>query len=136
MVGLGQDERMAGLSAAVRSGGRMVFAAAITGVLAGLGGLVLTLLLRAVQHAAFGYTEDTFLIGVQQAPGGRRVLAMATGGSCAFFVDGTPKGTTSKLNLQVKAGSHTVMCRPAAGAAKSRSVAVDGGGTALAVFKL
>jgi hypothetical protein len=47
----------------VRSGGRMVFAAAITGVLAGLGGLVLTLLLHAVQHAAFGYTEDTFLIG-------------------------------------------------------------------------
>jgi H+/Cl- antiporter ClcA len=80
MVGLGQDERMAALGAAVRSGGRMVLASTITGVLAGLGGLVLTLLLHAVQHAAFGYTENTFLIGVQQASGGRRVLSMAIGG--------------------------------------------------------
>jgi serine/threonine-protein kinase len=64
------------------------------------------------------------------------ILAMATGGSCAFFVDGTSKGTTPKLSLQVKAGHHTVMCRSATGAAKSRSIPVEGGKTALAVFKL
>ncbi|SDJ10762.1 H+/Cl-antiporter ClcA [Frankineae bacterium MT45] len=53
---------------------------ALTGVGAGIGGVGLTLLLHLIQHLAFGYTENTFLIGVERASGRRRVLAMAIGG--------------------------------------------------------
>jgi len=38
------------------------------------------LLLHLVQHLAFGYTEETFLTGVQRATAARRVLALAVGG--------------------------------------------------------
>lgn len=60
--------------------GRLLGAAVLTGLLAGAGGIVLTLLLHGVQHLAFGYTEATFLIGVERASAARRVLAMALGG--------------------------------------------------------
>ena len=55
----------------------------LTGLGAGVGGAVLTLLLHLVQHLAYGYTEDTFLIGVQRASGARRMLAMTIGGVVA-----------------------------------------------------
>ena len=58
-------------------------AAAATGVLAGAAGIALTLLLHAVQYTAFGYTEATFLSGVEQASAVRRVIAMAIGGAVA-----------------------------------------------------
>lgn len=55
-------------------------AAGLAGLAAGAGGIVLTLLLHAVQHLAFGYTEATFLLGVERAAPSRRVIAMAIGG--------------------------------------------------------
>ncbi|HEU5268550.1 MAG TPA: chloride channel protein [Jatrophihabitans sp.] len=55
----------------------------LTGVAAGVAGIVLTLLLHAVQHVAFGYTENTFLIGVEQASPLRRVIAVGAGGVVA-----------------------------------------------------
>lgn len=61
--------------------GRGVLVAVATGVAAGAGGVLLTLLLHVVQHLAFGYTEDSFLAGVQRASGLRRVAAMAVGGA-------------------------------------------------------
>ncbi|MGI8415511.1 MAG: chloride channel protein, partial [Nakamurella sp.] len=51
-----------------------------TGVLAGAGGIVLTLLLHLVQHLAYGYSEDSFLFGAERAAPSRRLLAMAAGG--------------------------------------------------------
>jgi H+/Cl- antiporter ClcA len=59
----------------------MILATAATGVTAGVAGIALTLLLHAVQHAAFGYTEEAFLTGVEQASAARRVTAMAIGGA-------------------------------------------------------
>jgi H+/Cl- antiporter ClcA len=58
----------------------VVVAATATGVAAGIGGICLSLLLHLVQHLAFGYTEETFLTGVQRATAARRVLALAVGG--------------------------------------------------------
>ena len=55
-------------------------AAVLTGVAAGVGGMLLTLLLHLIQHLAFGYSDATFLAGVQQASAGRRVLAVTVGG--------------------------------------------------------
>lgn len=52
-----------------------------TGVAAGVVGALLTLLLRAVQHLAYGYSGVSFLMGVEAAPGPRRVVAMAVGGA-------------------------------------------------------
>jgi len=52
----------------------------LVGVAAGIGGVLLTLVLHAVQHLFFGYTEETFLRGVEQAGPVRRVLAPALGG--------------------------------------------------------
>lgn len=59
---------------------RFTLALGLTGVAAGLGGVALTLLLHTVQHLAFGYTENTFLAGVEHARAPRRVLALATAG--------------------------------------------------------
>lgn len=69
----------------LRASSRTAFwvAVMLTGVGAGVGGAALTLLLHLVQHLAYGYTEDTFLIGVERASGLRRVLAMALAGLIA-----------------------------------------------------
>ena len=53
---------------------------ALTGVLAGAGGIALTEILHLVQHLAFGYTDSTFLVGVEHASPTRRVLALGGGG--------------------------------------------------------
>ncbi len=45
----------------------------LAGVVAGLIGIAITELLHLVQHIAFGYTEDSFLHGVEQASPGRRL---------------------------------------------------------------
>jgi H+/Cl- antiporter ClcA len=61
----------------------------LTGVGAGLGGMLLALLLHAVQHLAYGYSQDTlfshetFLVGVTAASGQRRVVVMALCGVVA-----------------------------------------------------
>lgn len=59
---------------------RMLAATILTGLASGIGGTVLTLILHLVQHVAFGYTEQTFLVGVERASSSRRVLALAGGG--------------------------------------------------------
>jgi len=59
---------------------RLIAAAAVAGVLAGLSGVALTVVLHAVQHVSFGYTEDTFLVGVEHASSLRRVMALLVGG--------------------------------------------------------
>jgi len=61
-------------------GARMLAVIVLTGLGAGLGGAALTLLLHLVQHLAFGYTEDTFLTGVDRASPARRVSVMGIGG--------------------------------------------------------
>ncbi|QNK79735.1 chloride channel protein [Nakamurella sp. PAMC28650] len=60
---------------------RVMVLAVLTGLAAGIGGVALTLLLHLVQHLAFGYTEATFLTGVERASPARRVLALALGGA-------------------------------------------------------
>jgi H+/Cl- antiporter ClcA len=61
----------------------------LTGLGAGLGGMMLALLLHAVQHIAYGYSLDhlvgseSFLAGVSSAQDGRRVGALATCGLIA-----------------------------------------------------
>ena len=60
---------------------RLLAAAAVAGALAGIGGVALTLLLHLIQHLAFGYTEATFLTGVERASDLRRVVALTVGGA-------------------------------------------------------
>lgn len=62
---------------------RLAIATVAVGVAAGLSGTALTVLLHAVQHVAFGYTEDTFLTGVEKASDLRRVVAVGIGGLIA-----------------------------------------------------
>lgn len=59
----------------------VMVAAVLTGFLAGLGGVLLILLLHLVQHAALGYTEEAFLVGVEQASAMRRIVALVIGGA-------------------------------------------------------
>ena len=61
----------------------MAAATVATGVAAGLAGTALTVLLHLIQYAAFGYTEETFLVGVMHASPLRRVAALAAGGLLA-----------------------------------------------------
>jgi H+/Cl- antiporter ClcA len=58
----------------------MAAATVLAGLLSGVAGIVLTLILHFVQHVGFGYTENTFLFGVEQAPPWRRVVVMSVGG--------------------------------------------------------
>src|ERR1700748_3606143 len=58
----------------------MVIATVLTGAAAGVSGMGITLVLHLVQHVSFGYTEKTFLIGVERASDARRVLAVGIGG--------------------------------------------------------
>lgn len=58
------------------------FACLLTGLVAGIGGLILSSLLHIVQHMAYGYSTDqilghvSFLEGVSQASGWRRLFVM------------------------------------------------------------
>ena len=64
------------------------------------------------------------------------LVAVAVGGTCAFSVNGSSKGTTSTLKLSLKPGTYSVTCAPSTGASKSKSVTVTSGSTAMAMFKL
>jgi serine/threonine-protein kinase len=64
------------------------------------------------------------------------LLAVVVGGTCAFQVNGASKGSGASLKLALKPGTYAVVCRPSAGGAKSKSVTVRSGETAMAAFKL
>ncbi len=64
------------------------------------------------------------------------LVVVAVGGTCAFSVNGQPKGTTNSLKLSVPPGAYSVTCKPATGASKSKSVTVKSGSSAMAMFKL
>ncbi len=59
---------------------RRVALAAATGVLAGAGGVLITLILHSVQHLLFGYDTGTFLLGIEAAAPWRRIGGAAVGG--------------------------------------------------------
>lgn len=68
-----------------------LFAVVVTGVAAGLAGMVLALILHAIQHYAFGYSitniisPESFLQGVSNASPLRRIVAIVSGGAVAGF---------------------------------------------------
>ncbi|MDC3956180.1 serine/threonine protein kinase [Polyangium jinanense] len=64
------------------------------------------------------------------------LVAVAVGGPCSFTVNGASKGKSSSIRLSLKAGTYSVTCKPSSGAAKSKSVTVRPGETAMAMFKL
>lgn len=53
----------------------------LTGIGAGLGGIVLMALLRAVQHVSYGYGSGVFQTAVERASAGRRVVVLASAGA-------------------------------------------------------
>lgn len=68
---------------------RFITGLLLTGVLSGIGGILLTLLLHAVQHLAYGYSPDhllnqqSFLSGISAASPARRFLALTLCGLVA-----------------------------------------------------
>ena len=68
-----------------------LIAVVLTGLLAGLSGMVLALILHAVQHLAFGYSPgqivsaESFLQGVTDSSWPRRLSAIVAGGAIAGF---------------------------------------------------
>ena len=59
---------------------RRLTVAVAVGVLAGLGGIAVTLVLHGTQHLLFGYESGTFLQGIEAAPAWRRVAGACAGG--------------------------------------------------------
>jgi H+/Cl- antiporter ClcA len=53
----------------------------LTGVAAGLAGIVMMIVLHAVQHWTFGYVHGSLSGGVRRAAGSRRILVLAVGGA-------------------------------------------------------
>ena len=86
----------------------LVFAAAIlvTGVASGIAGGFTTLLVRAIEHLAYGYEQGPLLTGVKDAPIERRLLGPAIG--CALAGLGwwllRRKTTVPNLTEQIRAG--------------------------------
>lgn len=76
-------------SSSAAPAGILIVATLVTGVAAGIGGMLLALLLRLVQHVAFGYGLDpatahaSFLQGASMADGARRVAVLAICGLVA-----------------------------------------------------
>lgn len=62
---------------------RLAAATVLTGIGAGVGGGVLTLLLHLVQHVTYGYSDSSFQLGVQRASGQRRVVVIVVAGLVA-----------------------------------------------------
>ena len=68
-----------------------LIAVVLTGLLAGISGMVLALILHAIQHLAFGYSPgqivsaESFLQGVTDSSWPRRLLAIVAGGAIAGF---------------------------------------------------
>ena len=68
-----------------------LIAVVLTGILAGLSGMVLALILHAIQHLAFGYSAEqivgsvSFLQGVTESSWPRRIAAIVAGGGVAGF---------------------------------------------------
>ena len=64
-------------------------AVVLTGIISGVGGMLLAMLLHAIQHLAFGYSPDaiisaeSFLQGVSDSSPERRVIALICGGLIA-----------------------------------------------------
>jgi serine/threonine-protein kinase len=68
--------------------------------------------------------------------GSGTLMAVALGGSCAFSVNGSSKGSGSSVKVTLPPGSYSVMCKPPGGGIKSKTVTVKSGETAMATFKL
>jgi serine/threonine protein kinase len=64
------------------------------------------------------------------------LLAIASGGSCTFIVNGSPKGSGSSVKVALSPGNYSVTCKPSSGASKSRSVSIKSGETSMLTFKL
>lgn len=64
---------------------RAVAGVIVVGLSVGVAATLVTLLLHLVQHIAYGYAEDTFLIGVERADSLRRLIAPTVGiGLCGL----------------------------------------------------
>jgi serine/threonine-protein kinase len=63
------------------------------------------------------------------------IVAMAIGASCAFSIDGGGRGSSSSVRALVSAGRHSVSCQPVGGSRRTKSVMVEPGQAATAVFK-
>ena len=64
------------------------------------------------------------------------LVLIAVGGTCAFSVNGASKGTTNSVKVSVAPGNYSVSCKPASGAARSKSASVKAGKTVTVMFKL
>ncbi len=74
---------------------------------------------------------------VLEFPPNGTLIATATNGTCAFAVNGSPKGTTSTLKLSVSPGTYDVACKPVGGGTiKTRTVTVASEEIVVAMFKL
>jgi serine/threonine-protein kinase len=65
-----------------------------------------------------------------------RLSIASSPGSCAIAIDGKDRGTTPVSSLDLAAGAHHVVCRPAAGKLRSATVTVEDGATSKYRFAL
>lgn len=91
----------------------------LTGVGAGLFGVVMMLLLFTVEHLAYGYHTGSFEAGVEHAPASRRVVALAlagvVGGVGWYLLRRYTKGRKSDADEAVWCGDGTLSFRRSIG---------------------
>ena len=92
----------------------LTFAAAIlvTGVLSGIAGGFTTVLVKAIEHVAYGFAQGPLLTGVKDAPVERRLLGPAIG--CALAGLGwmlLRRTTVPDLNESIREGRRLASAR-------------------------
>lgn len=64
------------------------------------------------------------------------LVAIAIGGTCTFFVDGEPKGTSSSIRVTTSVGEHVVGCKVGNGEPRLQRVRVKQGKPGIASFRI
>lgn len=102
-----------------------------TGVAAGLLGVAMMALLKAVQHLAFGYTGGSFGDGVTHAPPGKRVVALVVGGLVGgvgwFLLRRATAGESSDLDDEIWTGTGRLSFRRSFGTGVLSEIVVGAG---------
>lgn len=78
--------------------------------------------------------SDSGGTGVEEANGS--LVAVASGGSCLFSVDGISKGSGTSIRVSAPPGMYVVSCKPYGALPMSKRVTVNSGQTTFAAFRI
>ncbi len=88
--------------------------------------------------AGAGVLALALVVGWREAHacGAGKLVGIASGGTCAWAIDGRAAGHGSSVTVEVALGDHVISCTPHGRATRSQIKHVEAGRPAMALFKL